>query len=345
MEAPRNHLDPALSERGQSLTEMIVMLPVLLLIFLGLFHFQGIVQMRMRAIEAARYVNWEAAWHARGYYGGMLKDDAQLEAELRNMGLGRDLVRVRGAAQRRTLDDYAGAVSGEASAAFLVVADRLFPELQTDEGTLGDVLGGIEDASQEVTDVLRMFDRIGYAADLTMAGNTGWLDEGQNAVYTARVIYSRRPEAFFRPFGATTVDARSSLLSHAYNINRPALPNFIEASAFGSGGTWFSDDGMKDEYEQVFGGTAIGDCNVNEPNGHVFDLWLFPSGNLLAGIGGETATQLGSIFSSVGRGVKCAIVAPFDFLQAIDDLIGTDLGFHMPEGTLMEYPEKWSSDD
>ena len=58
--------------RGQSLVETVVMLPVLLMVFLGLDYFYELVSMRARAIEGARFATWESSWYLRddGKKGG-----------------------------------------------------------------------------------------------------------------------------------------------------------------------------------------------------------------------------------------------------------------------------------
>lgn len=324
--------------RGQSLTEMIVMLPVLLMLFLGLFHYRGLVQMRFRAIEAARYVNWESVWHQRDNetWGGGIKSDEQLAKELGMLGLGQGLVSVRGTAGLRTLNDYVGAVDGEKMAIYPVIIDRLIPGIETDEGLLGDALSFVESFSQGIEPAFALLGRVGFIADHAMAESTAWGDEAENSVYTARVTYRRTPVGFFAPLGAATTTASSSLLSHAYNISLPYLPD-VAAEGITS---WPTDPGLEDMYADVFGGTGLGSCTVEEGKGRIFDLWLFPSGNLLAASGDSTASDIGAILGGVGRGIKCAVLAPFDFLKSIDSALGTSFGFNMPEGTLMVYPEK-----
>src|SRR4051812_30196765 len=93
-------------EAGQSLVETVVMLPVLLFLFLGLYYFSAMIRMRMQAIEAARYLTWEQVWNVRDQ-GGDTRDPKELTAlheELKKVGLDPFLITV--ARGQRSMGDY-----------------------------------------------------------------------------------------------------------------------------------------------------------------------------------------------------------------------------------------------
>src|SRR5512144_2350253 len=101
--------------RGQSMVETVVFLPVLIVVFLLMFYLKGLLNTKMRAVEAARYVTWENTWIPRegiakdviedGRPRGQ-KDDTQLRNELVQVGLGAYLFRVQGTKRKEALGDY-----------------------------------------------------------------------------------------------------------------------------------------------------------------------------------------------------------------------------------------------
>jgi len=52
-------------ERGQSWVETVVMLLIIVPLLLGLFYLHDLTTMRIRAIQAARFVAWESDWYGR----------------------------------------------------------------------------------------------------------------------------------------------------------------------------------------------------------------------------------------------------------------------------------------
>src|SRR3972149_4742637 len=90
---------------GQSLVETVIFLPVLVIVFLGMFYLKGLLNTKMRAVEAVRFVTWENTWIPReGIARNVIedgrprghKDDTQLRNELVQVGLGAYLFRVQG---------------------------------------------------------------------------------------------------------------------------------------------------------------------------------------------------------------------------------------------------------
>jgi hypothetical protein len=140
---PLNAAKRLLPDRGQSLVETVVMLPVLLMVFLGLDYFYELVSMRARAIEGARFATWESSWYLRdkGTEGNAerpLPDkpfgrDTFYDALVERVGIGRFLLENGGVAAdaaTRKLADYNDDVTaalGITSVAPRATADIVVP--------------------------------------------------------------------------------------------------------------------------------------------------------------------------------------------------------------------------
>ena len=81
------------SNRGQSLVELVVSLPILLMLVIGLDYFFQITAARSRAIEAARVSSWESAWYLRDKGQGTINAPPNnLNARLTSLFIDRFLV-------------------------------------------------------------------------------------------------------------------------------------------------------------------------------------------------------------------------------------------------------------
>lgn len=298
-------------ERGQAYVETVVMLPVLLTIFLGLYFFSELVRERMTAVEAARYVAWEGLWYVRETNPSrQMKSDVQLRRELGAMGLGVNLIDVKSGADasfRRSLNQYTSDVGGASA-----TVDP--PQI------VGDFFPSSFDASQLTGPVNGLVSQLGPLAGLVgtgaflahdfFANQTDWVDEASGAVYTARLTYHFKGAGFFGSLPAITMTEYASLLTHPLNIKR-------------------SDN--QGELDDLIGAGSTFSC-FGSNKGHIFDLWLFPSGPLVGNNGIASAVSTGL------SGGKC-FFASLGSVLGLADFLGTQLGFKMPSGTLKEFPE------
>lgn len=299
-------------ESGQSYVETVVMLPVLLAIFLGLYYFHDLTHMRIRAVEAARYMTWESVWSVReGNPGRAYKTNAQLAQELQDVGLGWGLMQVGNL--KRSLSQYRSDVSGLGTTLFFPqFLANFFPgggggtaAFTQIPGAISGVLGPILDLSGDVA----------VPVHDTFAGMSNWGDEAGQAVYTARVAYALGSAGFFQSLGTIQVREFSSILSHPFNVVR-------------------TDDNT--EWVRMFGEPT----DLCRDEAHVFGIWLFPSGDFGAALG--NASGMGSLLGTIGEVIdvlKCVGGGAGSLFANIDSALSTNVGFQLPYGTLKEYPE------
>jgi hypothetical protein len=328
----------ARSARGQSLVETVVFLPVLVVIFLGMFYLKGLMDTKMRAVEAARYVTWEHTWIPREGMGKDVaednrdrahKTDAQLKTELEKVGLGAYLFRVQGPAttaknHKESLGDYSNRVKQGALPLIVGIpaaVTQLFgnsngfssnsntgqfsnnPDSAPGTGGgstsgSGPLSGlGLGNGLQDLLNVISgpvffIFDRMGH--------QTKWGTESDESVLTTQVVYKYAAggTTIFRP---RFVEEHASILSHPFNIKR-------------------SDD--QEEHHRLAGdGASFQDENNI---GHIFDLWLFPSGE---------PKQL-----RFAKAPFAAISNITNFLSSLNPF-SSSVPLRIPNGTLKEYPE------
>jgi len=304
---------------GQSMVETVIILPLLVTIFLGLYYLKDLVDTRTRAVQAARYLTWEAVWNARENNASRaIKDDETLTQELRNFGLGRGLVTAEGAAGdkgKQLLGDYAAAFTGSGLTADV---PELIAGFFPGDGSLTSSLNGtLNDIVRALGPLQSALGTGAYPVHDFFAGTTDWADEAKASVYTARVAYRVTGTSVFRFLGDTNIRMSSSILSHPYNVKRVKK----------------TEDGDKKEYEEMFGTGAPFDCSA-QANGRVFGLWLFPSGDFVPGSNG-----VASGFGSILGGGKCFLEQIGDIFNKLSQWGLGDLGFKLPDGTLKEFPE------
>ncbi len=300
-------------ERGQSMVETVIVLPVVLLLFLGLYFLKELVDTRMRAVEAARYLTWESVWNARETRSKRaIKTNVQLRQDLEKMGLGRGLVSIDGS-KAVSLRTYANSKTGAGT--FTEVPDFIKNIFTNPErtatgssvtpgtsnvpgfgeggvgGALEGILGKLDDPAFIITDFF--------------ANSTLWSDETNKAVYSSTVQYRVRGRSVFAFLGDTNIKQTGSILAHPFNVLR---------------------DNDKNEYERVFGKSGITDC-TGAAGGHIFPLWFAPSPEGVP------------VVKEVGTVGKC-FLSGFGKAIGIADILGGDLKFKLPDGTLKEYPEK-----
>lgn len=317
---------------GQSLVETVIFLPVLVVIFLGMFYMKGLLDTKMRAVEAARYVTWENTWIPReGIAKDVIedgrpraqKDDTTLRNELVQVGLGAYLFRVQGTKRKEALGDYFSRVqpgSLPMKVGVPAVVTQLFggsagfgggstsqfssnpdsaPGSSGGSSSGGGVLSGL-DLGSGLNDLLNIVGGAAFTVYGLMGHQTKWGSESDESVLTSQVVYHYQA-------GGTTIFVprfiaeQSSILSHPFNIKR-------------------SDD--NEEHHRLAGDGSS--CMDTNNLGHIFDLWLFPSGQ---------PTAL--------RAPKCAFAAiatVANFLGALNPF-SPGVPLRIPNGTLKEYPE------
>ena len=326
---------------GQSLVETVIFLPVLVVIFLGMFYMKGLLNTKMRAVEAARYVTWENTWIPRegiakdviedGRPRGQ-KDDATLKNELVQVGLGAYLFRVQGTKRKESLGDYFNRVQAGSLPMKLgipAVVDQLFgtgagfgngstSSFSSNPDTAPGSSGGSSSGSGPLsslglgngsgdllTGITGTVGIVAFTVHGFMGHQTKWGAETDESVLTSQVVYHYQA-------GGTTIFVprfiaeQSSILSHPFNIKR-------------------SDD--QEEHHRLAGdGASFRDENNL---GHIFDLWLFPSGqpNALRALKAPFAA-ITTVFNFLG-----------DFLSAMNPLGPDKPPLRLPNGTLKEYPE------
>lgn len=308
------------SERGQSWVETVVMLPVIVVLLLGLFYLHDLVATRIRAIQAARFVAWESTWYVReDRENRAMESNEDLKKKLKKIGLGQGLKNVD--VFKRRVSQYKSDVSpGKDAALFIPGAIS---------NLIGNAFGGGDESGSFINDLAGSLSGVlngltGLAGDAAfffqdlMAKNTNWDDEMNGSVYTARVIYKMSYSGIFQHFGVSTIVQRQSVLSHPYNVKRS------------------TDD---QEYSDLLGSP----CDF-DTKGHVVKLWLFPQGGVPPiTSGGDSAQSVTDGINgalNLGGGIaKCIVAGPGSALGALDSVLGSSLGFTMPDGTLKEYPE------
>jgi hypothetical protein len=308
--------------RGQSWVETVVMLPVIVALLLGLFYLHDLVTTRIRAIEAARFVSWESVWYGReDKPNRAMKTPAELKQRLKQVGLGFGLTNVD--VFKRTLSDYKSNVSPGVEPSFFLpcALSNLLPgaggcgKEGTDQspGALEGLANGL---SGVLSGLLNLAGDAAFPFQDLMAQNTNWDDEAAGSVYTTRVIYTFGYTGFFKKLGTSTIVQRASVLSHPYALRR-------------------TDD--EKEYTELLGDPC---ANIAGTSGHVVKLWLFPSKIIpISGGGTSVGETVGKITDKVGSVGKCVVAGLGNLAGGLDKIIGSNLGFTMPDGTLKEYPE------
>jgi hypothetical protein len=311
---------------GQAITEMLIFLPTLLILFLGVIYLKEMNDTKIRAIEAARYVTWQGVWYVRGAYkggsGGTVKTPTDLATELRQVGLGRYLVEARADMARPssdfTLGDYVDKFTttsppaGDPLGTF--ATPRLFP-LPPTFSPNGALLGAMTPAAgaSAIGSLLSLAGNVAFVAQDYFAQNTKWTDESKKTIYAARVAYRFGGAGLFGAIPQIMIVERSNLLSHPYNVER-------------------TDN--QGEYDEMFGCPPKESCGgrTKPDESHVFDLWLFPSNP----VPGTTFT--GPV-SSVIKDIASGNFPPVNLLSSIPPPFDIFAWPKMPEGTLKEYPE------
>ncbi len=322
---PLNAAKRLLPDRGQSLVETVVMLPVLLMVFLGLDYFYELVSMRARAIEGARFATWESSWYLRddGTQGSAVHalpssaSDANLDTTLKKKaGIGRFLLNAEADAATRKVADYDNDVTaalGITSVAPRAVADVIVP-IATAAATAVTLIDGAGGQANSALSGLGSF--LGGVAGVPgfflqdlFARETNWDHEADSSIFTARVEYKTFGINYFHLIRPTDIVQFSSILSHPLLIVR-------------------TND--KTEYEQLVGGVN----SLCDTSGHIFPLWFLPTGdpNLVPGVGAAV--------SFLGNTGKCMFSGIGGVFSAIDSVLDTNAGFHLPDGTLKEFPER-----
>ena len=243
--------------KGQAITEMVIMLPTLLILFLGLIYLREMNDTRMRAIEAARYVTWEGVWYVRGISDtstvGTIKSSSDFRNELTQLGLARYLVDAR-ANRTQTLGNYVstftatGPKTGPLLGAF---AKPLMTPPFVGNAALQSFINSQSTTAQSLLNLIPGTGTGPFAAQDFFANNTKWNDEASNTIYAARVVYQFGGAGLFGAMPKITMVQYSNLLSHAYNVER----------------NW-NDPGMDDdthEWNEMF-----------DSGGRTFDLFLGP---------------------------------------------------------------------
>jgi uncharacterized membrane protein YgcG len=334
------------ADLGQSLVETVIYLPVLVLIFLGMFYMKGLLNTKMRAIEAARYVTWENTWIPRegialnviedGRPRGR-KDNATLRNELIQVGLGAYLCAscpeqgVEGTWKKEALGAYLNRVQPGSlgmKPGIPAVVNQLFgggagfgngstssfssnPDSApgssggSSSGGSGDDPLASLNLGNGLSDILNLLGGLSFTVYDRMGHQTKWGSESDESVITSRVIYHYQAGGT-TIFRARFITEQSSILSHPFNIKR-------------------SND--QEEHHRLAGdGKSFQDVNNL---GHIFDLWLFPSGEPTAlRILKAPFAAVSNILSFLG-----------DFLSAMDPLGPEKPPLRLPNGTLKEYPE------
>jgi hypothetical protein len=319
--------------KGQAITEMLIFLPTLLLLFLGGIYLREMSDTKIRAIEAARYVTWQGVWYVRGAYkggsGGTVKTTAQLRNELNQVGLGRNLIEARAdmstPSSDFTLGNYVEAFTttnppaGDPLGAF--ANPRVFPLPPVTSVAFAGAGALTPAAGTGAIGSLLSFAsttlNLPYLAQDWVAQNTNWTNESKKTIYAARVTYGFGGAGLFGAIPQIRIVERSNLLSHPYNIER-------------------TDN--QGEYDEMFGCNFLeaSSCSgrTQPPDSHVFDLWLVPT-NPIPGVT-VTAPFLGGI-----KRLASGNFPPFN--PGLADLPSPFNGIFawpkMPEGTLKEYPE------
>ncbi len=316
---------PACAPRGQALVETVVMLPILVVLILAIAYLKALTQSQARAIEAARYVTWETIGNVRG--DGEAKTVEQLKTELPQLGLGRGLADVE--VTRQPLNDFLDKVkhdSGDTNRQPGFFIPQPLANIfggSTSQGQEEGFLDGLTNSGlgEGVNTVFDLAADAAVPIDDFFAYQTNWKDEADKGLFSITTTYDFAGAGVFQFLGPIKVLGHSSMLSHSWNIQR-------------------KDNDT--EYKALVGdpGTLVYNPSPPDPSaGHMYYLWLLPSG------GAPPNTPLGEAFStilSIGgtivNFVKDVIGAPGAFLSMLS--IGSnEPGWHVPSGTLKEYPE------
>jgi hypothetical protein len=318
-ETARSSREGSRRARGQAITELVVVLPLVVFFFLGLTYLKKMTSMRMRAIEAARYVSWQGVWYVRKPYAltastpieGDIKTAAELKTGLGKVGLGGGLVDVQ-AVRNTTLGDYVSKFGG--------TPVNFTPMLQPIPSLTGikNVIAAQLPTAQ-LQELANLTGDLDYALQDLFARQTKWTDEADNTIYTAKVTYGFGGANFFKKMGQIKIVQFSSTLSHPYNLDR------VDAAVPG--------DVNQSEYNEMFGPPGSFDCGKSD--GHIFDLWAFPSGPITNG-------SFGSGLSTALSGIKCVLS---DLGKTMKFVPLANLDYKLPDGNLKEYPELHINDD
>jgi len=315
-------------ERGQSWVETVVMLLIIVPLLLGLFYLHDLTTMRIRAIQAARFVAWESDWYGReDQTNRALRIQTQRDWINRLNQIGLDGVTNVDVFKRR-IGQYSSDVGdGVQPTLFLPCPlSNVLPgsgQCGTEGGT-DQSQGFINSVASGLSGVLNglagLTGPVAFVFQDAVALNTNWDNEANGSVYTARVIYKMGYTGFFASFGTSTIVQRASILSHPYVLRRT------------------KDD---QEYDELLG-NACSDV-FSDTSGHVVRLWLFPQ-NLavfpsIQGFGTDTQQTIGTVTNKLGAAGKCIVSGLGALAGGLDSVLGSNLGFKMPDGTLKEYPE------
>jgi hypothetical protein len=320
MKSLRTHaLAPLCDARGQSWVETVVMLPVIVALLLGLFYMHDLVTVRIRAIQAARFVAWESTWYAReDNTNRAMKTPDQLKTRLKQVGLGFGLSKVEVIKRdiRKYEKDQIGGVDPE-----LFVPCPVSNLFGGACGTVGkdESKGFIEGLASGLSGVVSALDKVfgplAFGMHDLMAENLNWTDELNDSVYTSVVRYRVGYTGFFASLGTSNIVQTASVLSHPYTLRR-------------------TNDAK--EYEELLGDA----CDFSGKKGHVVGLWLLPKNPIpIFGSGGTSGAKASEAISALTTGAKCVSSAFGKLGSMLDSALGTDIGFTMPDGTLKEYPE------
>jgi len=315
-------------ESGQSWVETVVMLLIIVPLLLGLFYLHDLTTMRIRAIQAARFVAWESDWYGReDQTNRALRIQTQRDWINRLNQIGLDGVTNVDVFKRR-IGQYSSDVGdGVQPTLFLPCPlSNVLPgggQCGT-EGSTDQSQGFINSIASGLSGVLNglagLTGPVAFVFQDAVALNTNWDNEANGSVYTARVIYKMGYTGFFASFGTSTIVQRASILSHPYVLRRT------------------KDD---QEYDELLG-NACSDV-FSDTSGHVVRLWLFPQ-NLavfpsIQGFGTDTQQTIGTVTNKLGAAGKCIVSGLGALAGGLDSVLGSNLGFKMPDGTLKEYPE------
>lgn len=322
----RGTAKPMRRESGQSMVETVIVLPVILLLFLGLWFFKDIVDARINAVQAARYLTWESVWNAREKRPNRaIKDNDTLKQELHRLGLDRHLIAasVEGAQKKRSLGTYASEVSAGAQGGFAdvpqfitnFIATREVSTTESSHSAGSNQVPGFDSLGGVLDPLISVGGDASFLLHDVFAGMTLWKEEADAAVYTSFVTYEVKGTSVFRFLGDTKISQTGSILAHPLNVMR-------------------SDDNK--EFEATFGQDNC--IEGSAARGHIFDLWLFPSGGF-PGVS-DVLGGLKCVISEIGSVLGLGNATTEDGSVGIMDIIGGDLGFKLPDGTHKEYPEK-----
>lgn len=316
-------------ERGQSLTETVVMLPILVTLILAITYLKGLTDTQIRAVEAARYVAWETTWSVRANQEDLsIKSEEQFRSDLVKMGLGRHLSTVK--LQRRDIRTFIAAMDAARPANDDSKPAPFFPDFLNqafggvNAGQNGSDQSGFEGAMDSLGSVANaVFDigaAVAYPVHDVFGELSNWEDETNKSMITVTVTYRLSGAGIFKRFQSIPVRGFSTVLSSPYNVRRDTDESEYKAM-WGDPGALFADSSSK-----------------------VFRMWIFPDIGAFSQLpGGGGSSGLNDAGNAIDGGldfIRQLISAPGGVLGQIPSLgSGGGLGWHTPDGTLKEYPE------